>query len=188
MPSEGRTDATKRARLDELETPQESANTGGASSSLAGADVDMRVKHAGKRPLDPGGDKDMVCGLGVCDELDKLDENSLSDTYVNGREVDYIDEVTGVTLLRDDVVRARMEEMKWYEKFQAYEEVTVETCVLRTGRKRISCRWRDINKGDSERVEVRSRLVAREIKKKGTDSFFAGTPPLALVRNTQKNG
>ena len=186
MPSEGRTDATKRARLDELETPQESANTGGASSSLAGADVDMRVKHAGKRPLDPGGDKDMVCGLGVCDELDKLDENSLSYTYVNGREVDYIDEVTGVTLLRDDVVRARMEEMKWYEKFQAYEEVTVETCVLRTGRKRISCRWRDINKGDSERVEVRSRLVAREIKKKGTDRFFAGTPPLALVRNTQK--
>ena len=57
-----------------------------------------------------------------------------------------------------------------------------ETCVLRTGRKPISCRWRDINKGDSERVEVRSRLVAREIKQKGTDSYFAGTPPLALVR------
>ena len=36
--------------------------------------------------------------------------------------------------------------------------------------------------GDSERVEVRSRLVAREIKQKGTDSYFAGTPPLALVR------
>ena len=107
VPSEGRTDATKRARQDELETPQESANTGGASSSSAGADVDMRLIHTGKRPLDPGGDKDMVCGLGVCDELDKLDENSLSYTYVNGREVDYIDEVTGVTLLRDDVARAQ---------------------------------------------------------------------------------
>ena len=46
----------------------------------------------------------------------------------------------------------------------------------------ISCRWRDINKGDSERVEVRSRLVAREIKQKGADSNFAGTPPMALVR------
>ena len=45
VPSEGRTDATKRDRQDELETPQESANTGGASSSSAGADVDMRVKH-----------------------------------------------------------------------------------------------------------------------------------------------
>ena len=30
VPSEGRTDATKRARQDELETPQESATTGGA--------------------------------------------------------------------------------------------------------------------------------------------------------------
>ena len=54
--------------------------------------------------------------------------------------------------------------------------------LTRTGRKPISCRWKDINEGDSERVEVRSRLVAREIKQKSTDSYFAGTPPLALVR------
>ena len=43
-----KTDATKRARHSELEAPQESANTGGASSSSAQADVDMRVIHAGK--------------------------------------------------------------------------------------------------------------------------------------------
>ena len=43
-------------------------------------------------------------------------------------------------------------------------------------------RWKDINKGDNVRVEVRSRLVAHEIKQKGTDSYFAGTSPLALVR------
>ena len=30
-------------------------------------------------------------------------------------------------------------------------------------------------------MKVRSRLVAREIKQKATDSYFAGTPPLALV-------
>ena len=41
---------------------------------------------------------------------------------------------------------------------------------------------RDVNKGDSERLEVGSRLVPREIKQKGADSNFAGTPPLALVR------
>ena len=57
-----------------------------------------------------------------------------------------------------------MGEMKWHEKFQAFDEVPDETRVLRTGRKPISCQWRDINKGDSERVEVRRRLVAREIK------------------------
>ena len=63
-----------------------------------------------------------------------------ADTYVNDRKGDCTDEVTGVTLLRDDVAKARMDEMKWYEKLQAFEEVTDETCVLRTGRKPISCR------------------------------------------------
>ena len=52
---------------------------------------------------------------------------------------------------------------------------------MRAARKPISCRRRDINKGESEQVEVRSRLVAREIKQKGTASYFAGTPPSALV-------
>ena len=52
-----------------------------------------------------------------------------------------------------------------------------------TGRKAISCRWKDMNKGDNERVEVRSRLVGREIKQEGTDSNFAGTSPSAFVRN-----
>ena len=98
-PNEGRTDATKRVRRDEIEPPQESANTGGASSSSAGADVDMRSIHIGKQPLEPGGDDDMVCGLDVCDELN---ENP-SDVFVNDCEGDYIDEVTAGTLLRDDV-------------------------------------------------------------------------------------
>ena len=55
-PNEGRTDATKRAR------PEESAKTGGTSSCTTGADVDMRSISAGKRPLEPGGGDDMVCG------------------------------------------------------------------------------------------------------------------------------
>ena len=89
----------------------------------------------------------------MCQELKEYS----SDTYANDSERDYTDAVTGVTLLRDDVATARTEEMVWYDK----EEVADETCVSRTGRKPICCRWRDINKGYSERVEVRSRLVAR---------------------------
>ena len=121
----------------------------------------------------------MVCGLDVCDELNEYP----SDAHVNGCERGCTDEVTGVRLVRDDVAKARAAEMAWYETFKANEEVTDGTCVSRTGRKPISCRWRDINKGGRERVEVRSRLVAREIKQKGTDSYFAGTPPLALARH-----
>ena len=90
VPSEGRADATKRGQ-GELEPPQESANPGGASSSSARAEVDMRVTHVGKRLLEPDGDKAMVCGLDVCDELD---ETQFSDACANDCEGDYTDEVT----------------------------------------------------------------------------------------------
>ena len=130
-PTEGRTDATKRARQVEVGPPRESANTGGAARSSAGADVDMRSMNAGKRPLEPGGDVDMVCGLDVCDELHEYS----SDSFVNDREGDYTDEVTGVTLLRDDVAKARAEEMAWYEKFSAYEEVTDANMFVKNGTK-----------------------------------------------------
>ena len=46
---------------------------------------------------------------------------------------------------------------------------TDETCLSRTGRMPISCRWQNINNGNKDRVEVRSRLIAREIKQVGTD-------------------
>ena len=75
----------------------------------------------------------MVCGLDVCDELNEYP----SDVYVNDCEGVYTDEVTGVTFLRDDVAKARAEEMAWYEKFKACEEATDETCVSSSGRKPI---------------------------------------------------
>ena len=74
--------------------------------------------------MEPGGGDGMVCAL----ELNEYP----SDVYVNDCEGDYTDEVTGVTLLRDDVAKARAEEMAWYEEFKAFGEVTDETCVSRT--------------------------------------------------------
>ena len=70
--------------------------------------------NAGKRRLEPGGDDDMVCGLDVCD-----DEFNECDAHVSDYEGDYTHEVTGVTLLRDDVSKESMEEMAWYEKVQS---------------------------------------------------------------------
>ena len=123
---------------------------------------------AGNRPLEPGvGDDDMVCGLDVCEELDEYP------SAVHVKECD-TDEVTGATLLGEDVAKARAEEITSCEKFKAHAQGTDETNVSRTGR--------EINKGDSERVEVRRRSVARENKQKGNESYFAGTPPLVVVR------
>ena len=42
----------------------------------------------------------------------------------------------------------------------------------------ITVRWLDINKGDEENKEYRSRLVAQEIKRDKRDDLFAATPPL----------
>ena len=43
-------------------------------------------------------------------------------------------------------------------------------------------RWVDINKGDDATPNYRTRLVAREIGKKGKDPRFAPTPPLESLR------
>ena len=51
--------------------------------------MEMRSVSAGKRPLEPGGDDDMVCGLDVCDELNEYS----SDAHVNDCEEDSTDEV-----------------------------------------------------------------------------------------------
>ena len=54
--------------------------------------------------------------------------------------------------------------------------------MARTGKKPISVRWLDGNKGDDEECNYRSRLVAREIRKHGENPIFAPTPPLESLR------
>ena len=51
-----------------------------------------------------------------------------------------------------------------------------------TGKGPISVRWVDINKGDDENPNYRSRLVAREIRRRGDAPAFAATPPLEVIR------
>ena len=53
----------------------------------------------------------------------------------------------------------------------------------RTGGKRpLRTRWVDVNKGDEDDYLVRSRLVGKESKEKGTlEHSLAATPPLASL-------
>ena len=50
------------------------------------------------------------------------------------------------------------------------------------GRPPISVRWVETNKGDDQTPNIRSRLVAREIRTAGQDAIFAPTPPLESLR------
>ena len=43
-------------------------------------------------------------------------------------------------------------------------------------------RWVHTNKGDNDDPDIRSRLVARQMKGAGDDSIFAPTPPLEALR------
>ena len=57
-------------------------------------------------------------------------------------------------------------------------KVPIQQCWDETGKNPISVRWLDINKGDEDNHEYRSRLVAQEIKKDKREDLFAATPPL----------
>ena len=51
-----------------------------------------------------------------------------------------------------------------------------------TGKAPIGCKWVDVNKGDEQNPEYRSRLVATEVKKDKREDLFAATPPLEGLR------
>ena len=46
----------------------------------------------------------------------------------------------------------------------------------------MSVKWVDVSKGDDDTPNYRSRLAAREIRRKWEDSIFAPTPPLEALR------
>ena len=54
----------------------------------------------------------------------------------------------------------------------------ISECWKNTGKAPIGTRWIDVNKGDDQYPDYRSRLVAQEIKRDRRDDLFAATPPL----------
>ena len=77
----------------------------------------------------------------------------------------YWDDVSGKELDPEKVTRARQEEMAEFRKHKVYVKVPLAQCWAQTGKKPIGVRWVDINKGDEENPEYRSRLAAKESRK-----------------------
>ena len=92
------------------------------------------------------------------------------------------DDVSGAQLDPKEVRRARMEEIEYIHKIYFYTKVFISQCHQRTNKGSISVRWIDINKGDVERPNYRSRLVAREINTYKRDDLFAATLPLEAMK------
>lgn len=82
-------------------------------------------------------------------------------------------------LYREQVIKARMLELDIFRKMGVYQKVHKSHAK---GKKVISTRWVDTNKGDENNPDYRSRLVGREIKKDATMDLFSATPPLEFIK------
>ena len=74
------------------------------------------------------------------------------------------------------VRRARIEEMQKFQDHAVYEKVPIAEATS-SGAKLITTRWVDINKGDENKPNYRSRLVARELSTHDEAGLCAATPP-----------
>ena len=74
------------------------------------------------------------------------------------------DDISGEPLDAEGVKEARKEEIREVRKHEVYVKVPLKECWDATVKDPIGTRWVDVNKGDKVHPELRSRLVAQEIK------------------------
>jgi hypothetical protein len=94
----------------------------------------------------------------------------------------YVDDLTGLPLPPDLCKAARRKELEYFKSKGVWEMRTINEARMKMGRRPISVRWVETNKGDDEHPNIRSRLVAREIRAPGQDAIFAPTRPLESLR------
>lgn len=108
----------------------------------------------------------------VCEEpLIYIDPEELT---IPGRI--YVDNLTGERLDYEDVKEARAKEMALMDQYEVYTWVRVEESE---GHEVIDSRFNDTRKASGV---VRSRCVGRQYNVEVSSEYFAGTPPLPMVK------
>ena len=74
----------------------------------------------------------------------------------------YYDDKAGTELDPKLVIEARNKELEHVHKQTVYVKVPIQECYDKTRKKPIGTRWVDINKGDANNLEYRSRIVGGE--------------------------
>ena len=123
-------------------------------------------------------------------EQEEFDTYRLCDTSgaifhirVASNEPVYRDDLTGQLLPPELVRAARAKELQYFEAKKVWEKRAMGEARRVTGRPPITVRWVDVNKGDNQNPNIRSRLVARQIRQAGEEAIFAPTPPLEALRS-----
>lgn len=75
------------------------------------------------------------------------------------------DDLIGKMLEYDEAAEARFDEIEALRRMGVWEVAPISQCSERTGRRKINSRWVDINKGDNETKNDRSRYVAMEVRR-----------------------
>ena len=124
-----------------------------------------------------------ICGLslGPINQEDDIDF-SWSDGGSNDEWETFVDEVSGKALNSKLVAEAKAEELDYAARYNVWDLVPVSECWKETGAGPIGSRWININKGDEQRPNYRSRLVIQEVRHSGIEAIFAATPPLESIR------
>lgn len=127
--------------------------------------------------------KPVICGLslGPTNQEDDIDF-SLFDGSSNEDWETFVDEVSGKALNSKLVAEAKAEELDYAARYNVWDLVPVSECWRETGAGPIGSRWININKGDEQRPNYRSRLVIQEVRHSGIEAIFAATPPLESIR------
>ena len=95
----------------------------------------------------------------------------------------YVDDLTGLPPLPPELCKeARKKEIAYFRERRVSELRTINEARSRMGRRPITARRVEMNKGDDQHPNVRSRLAAREIRLSGQDAIFAPTSPLESLR------
>ena len=94
---------------------------------------------------------------------------------VHGEE-EFYDSITGQRLRADLVRAARREEMEYFAAKRVCTNVSRKDTMLDHGKPSISVKWIDVNKGDGDKPNYRSRLAAREVGKAWEATVFAPIP------------
>ena len=118
------------------------------------------------------------------DALETCQAFSASDKEINALQKSVIirGALTGQELDIDLVRKARRAELEYFESKNVWYKRPRAEAYQKMGKPPISVKWVDVNKGDTENPNYRSRLVAREIRKPWEDTIFAPTLPLESLR------
>ena len=124
------------------------------------------------------------CNLVMMDVMTLAEIHDLGSDMLheNHEDMEAFDDVTNEPLVPKLVLAARAEELKYFQEMGVHEYATLDECFQATGKMPIGTRWIDINKGDSVKVNYRSRLVAKEFKVDVRPELLAATPPTECLR------